>query len=242
MALHINKYIKLRDTHVYMFNCCNQVNGELPTSSEINFHLTILFSKFENQTIDVKKFYNYFFYLVPFNFFNGLVLKFLISFYNLIYDGTFTYWYYTVKHYIFHNSLYRDFDIKVSDIAFLNSTNTFLLELEHWHDLKSMPEPCCILNSKSAIVSDKNFCYHYIVRLNTTITKNPTTSGVDVVVIGESENDDDTESNTSTFDVIVLSTDTEEDDQENRETLNSLESDLLNNNEDLELDDENSDF
>ena len=102
MASYINKYIKLRDIDIYMFNCCNQVNGKLPPSSEINFHLTILFSKFENQTIDINKFYNYFFYLQPFNFFNELVLKFLISFYNLIYDGTFTYWHYTVKHYIFH--------------------------------------------------------------------------------------------------------------------------------------------
>ena len=138
-----------RNIDIHLFNCCNQLIGELPPPSEINFLLTILFSKFENQTININKFYNYFFYIQPLNFFNELVLKFLISYYNLIYDRTFTYWHCTVKHSIFHISLYRDFDIKISDIAFLNRTDTFLPELKHWPNLKSMPEPCFILNSKS---------------------------------------------------------------------------------------------
>ena len=131
MALYINEYIKLRDIDIYMFNCCNQVNGELLPSSEIYFHLMILFSKFKNVSVDVDKFYNYFFYLQPFNFFNELVLKFIIFYYNLIYDGTFFYWHYTVKHHIFHISLYRDFDIKISNITFLNRSDNFLPELEH---------------------------------------------------------------------------------------------------------------
>ena len=127
-------------------------------------------------------------FLQPYEMNNILIIKYFICMYNVITNGTFTFWLNSLTNYQYYKTF--TFQAKIENLCFLDTDDIFFQLEPHWPDIIIRPNLVC--NSFILMCKCLN---QYDINTNPIVIDNPSDYTVDLLTSDGSETESDDDNN-----------------------------------------------